>query len=82
MFRTYQSDIAGIPGMFGDGLSHWHGVSRALHSHWYHVTVERREDGRFVACVEMLNDEPRLVELLMSQDESLVVQEVQVVTPG
>lgn len=82
MFRTYQSDIAGIPGMFGDGLSHWHGVSRALHSHWYHVTVQRRQDGRFVAYEEMLNDEPRLVELLVSQDESLVVQEVQVVTPA
>ncbi|MBB3271338.1 hypothetical protein FHW75_002493 [Pseudomonas sp. OG7] len=30
----------------------------------------------------MLNDEPRLVELLLAQDESLVVQEVQVVTPA
>jgi len=30
----------------------------------------------------MLNDEPRLVELLVSQGESMVVQEVQVVTPG
>jgi hypothetical protein len=35
-----------------------------------------------VAYEEMLNDEPRLVELLISQSESVVVQEVQVVTPG
>lgn len=25
--------------MFGDGLLHWHGVSRALATHWYHVAV-------------------------------------------
>lgn len=31
---------------------------------------------------EFLNDEPRLVELLSSQDENLIVHEVQVVTPG
>ncbi len=35
-----------------------------------------------MAYEEMLNDEPRLVELLVAQDESLVVQEVQVVTPS
>ncbi len=30
----------------------------------------------------MLNDEPRLVELLISQSEGVIVQDVQVVTPG
>lgn len=30
----------------------------------------------------MVSDEPRLVELLIAQDESLLVQEVQVVTPA
>jgi hypothetical protein len=35
-----------------------------------------------VAYEEMVSDEPRLVELLIAQDESLVVQDVQVVTPG
>jgi hypothetical protein len=82
MFRSHQADLAGIPGMFGDGLMHWHGVSRALSTHWYHVSVQRLHEGQFRNYEEMLNDEPRLVELLMSQDESLVVQEVQVVTPG
>lgn len=82
MFRTHQSDIAGMPGMFGDGLMHWHGVSRAIATHWYHVSVQRLEDGQFRNHTEMLNDEPRLVELLLAQDESLVVQEVQVVTPA
>lgn len=82
MFRTHVNEIAGVPGMFGDGLTHWHGVSRALASHWFHVSVKRFHDGRFVAYEEMVNDEPRLVELLVAQDEELVVQEVQVVSPS
>ncbi|WP_411959034.1 hypothetical protein ACK56M_21355 [Pseudomonas sp. s4] len=81
MFRSNQADMAGIPGMFGDGLMHFHGVSRALATHWYHVSVKRRHEDRFVAYEEMLNDETRLVELLLAQDESLIVQEVQAVTP-
>ncbi len=75
-------DQAGPVGMFGDGLAHFHAVSRSLATHWYHVTLKRRYDGRFVAYEEMVSDEPRLVELLIAQDESMVVQDVQVVTPG
>ncbi|POF88339.1 hypothetical protein [Pseudomonas putida] len=82
MFRSHQADMAGIPGMFGDGLMHWHCVSRALATHWYHVSVQRFLDGQLRNCVEMPNDEARLVELLLAQDESLVVREVQAVTPG
>ncbi|WP_070094283.1 hypothetical protein [Pseudomonas monteilii] len=82
MFRSHQADMAGIPGMFGDGLMHWHGVSRALATHWYHVSVQRLHEGQFRNYEEMLNDESRLVELLVAQDETLVVQEVQAVTPG
>lgn len=82
MFRSHQADMAGIPGMFGDGLMHWHGVSRALATHWYHVSVQRLHEGQFRNYEEMLNDEMRLVELLVAQDESLVVQEVQAVTPS
>ncbi|WP_412481404.1 hypothetical protein [Pseudomonas asiatica] len=82
MFRSHQADMAGLPGMFGDGLMHWHGVSRALATHWYHVSVQRLHEGQFRNYEEMLNDEMRLVELLIAQDESLVVQEVQAVTPS
>lgn len=82
MFRSHQADMAGIPDMFGDGLMHWHGVSRALATHWYHVSVQRFHEGQFRNYEEMLNDEMRLVELLTAQDESLVVQEVQAVTPS
>ena len=82
MFRSHQADMAGIPGMFGDGLMHWHSVSRALATHWYHVSVQRFDDGQFRTHTEMPNDEARLVELLLAQDQSLIVREVQVVTPG
>lgn len=82
MFRISMQDQAGPVGMFGDGLAHFHAVSRSLATHWYHVSLKRRHEDRFVAYEEMLNDEPRLVELLIAQGESLVVQEVQVVTPG
>ncbi|MDI3248996.1 MULTISPECIES: hypothetical protein [unclassified Pseudomonas] len=82
MFRICMQDQAGPAGMFGDGLAHFHAVSRSLATHWYHVSLKRRHEGRFVAFEEMISDEPRLVELLIAQDENLVVQEVQVVTPG
>ncbi|CAB1401081.1 hypothetical protein [Pseudomonas fluorescens] len=82
MFRISMQDQSGPVGMFGDGLAHFHAVSRSLASHWYHVSLKRRHEGRLVAYEEMLNDEPRLVELLISQSESVIVQDVQVVTPG
>ncbi|MBD8575404.1 hypothetical protein IFU04_14225 [Pseudomonas syringae] len=82
MFRISMQDQAGPVGMFGDGLAHFHAVSRSLVTHWYHVSLKRRHEDRFVAYEEMLSDEPRLVELLISQNENVLVQEVQVVTPG
>ncbi|PSL92034.1 hypothetical protein [Pseudomonas sp. R9.37] len=82
MFRISMQDQAGPVGMFGDGLAHFHAVSRSLATHWFHVSLKRKHEGRFVAFEEMLNDEPRLVELLLAQGEDLVVQEVQVVSPS
>lgn len=82
MFRISMQDQAGPVGMFGDGLAHFHAMSRSLVTHWYHVSLKRKHQGRFMAYEEMINDEPRLVELLVSQDEAMVVQEVQVVTPA
>lgn len=81
MFRISTQDQAGPVGMFGDGLAHFHAVTRSLATHWYHVSLKRRLEDRFVASEELLNDEARLVELLIAQDESLIVQEVQAVTP-
>lgn len=68
MFRSHLADMAGIPGMFGDGLMHWHGVSRALATHWYHVSVQRFEDGQFRDQTEMPNDEARLVVLPLTEN--------------
>ena len=82
MFRTNTDDQVGFVGMFGDGQAHFHAVSRVLATHWYHVSIKRRHEDRFVSYEEFLNDEPHLVQLLRSQDEDLVVHEVQVVTPG
>ncbi|UZS72164.1 hypothetical protein OQB66_21850 [Pseudomonas syringae] len=82
MFRISMQDQAGPVGMFGDGLAHFHAVSRSLATHWYHVSLKRRHEERFVAYEEMVSDEPRLLELLITQDESLAVQDVQVVTPA
>ncbi|MGY3171382.1 hypothetical protein ACVWYU_000756 [Pseudomonas sp. TE12234] len=81
MFRTIDTEMAGIPGMFGEGLAHWHRVSRVLNTHWYHVAVKIRHEDRFVDTVEFLNDETRLHELVSSQSEDLVITEVQVQTP-
>jgi hypothetical protein len=81
MFRTSMEDQAGFVGMFGDGLAHWHSVSRGLPTHWYHVSIKRRHEDRFFPYEEFLNDEPRLVQLLCSQGEDLIIEEVQVVTP-
>ncbi|WP_191994399.1 hypothetical protein [Pseudomonas umsongensis] len=77
MFRTKIEDIEGVPGMFGEGLAHWHGISRALNIHWYHVCVKERLDGRFVSMIEFLNDETRLLEVLESQSEDYVITEIQ-----
>jgi hypothetical protein len=81
MFRTSTTDIAGVPGMFGDELTHWHGVSRVLASQWYHVIVKRRVEDRMFAHQEFLNDELRLKELLEGQGQDLEIIDVQVVTP-
>ncbi|MDR8364207.1 MULTISPECIES: hypothetical protein [Pseudomonas] len=81
MFRTQDVDLAGLPGMFGEGLTHWHAVSRSLATHWYHVGIKLRHEDRFISQVEMLNDETKLFELISTQGPDLVIDELQVVTP-
>lgn len=48
MFRTLDSDLIGVPGMFGEGVSHWNGVSRLLRTPWYHLTLSVENEGRLV----------------------------------
>lgn len=67
--------------MFGQGQSQWHSVSRLLRTHWYHVTVQAKHDGRATEVVLMLDSEPRLQQILIAQDTETIVTEVLVVTP-
>lgn len=81
MFRTDDSDMAGVPGMFGQGLAHWHVVSRVLHTHWYHVTGQISLDGRTSECSLMINDVHRLQQVLQAEVSDARITSVQVVTP-
>jgi hypothetical protein len=73
MFRTHTDEMAGLPGMFGEGLAHWHAVSRSLATHWYHVSIKQRYEDRLI--------ETKLFELISAQGPDLVIDELQVVSP-
>ena len=81
MFRTEDSDAIGVPGLFGEGLMHWQGVSRVIRSHWYHLTVRITEQGRSAEFTRMIEGEHRLQQLLVQQNAGEVIVDVQVVTP-
>lgn len=50
MFRTIDSDLIGVPGMFGEGVSNWRGVSRLLRTPWYHLTLSVEHQGAQRVC--------------------------------
>ncbi|MBB6158539.1 hypothetical protein HDC30_005797 [Pseudomonas sp. JAI115] len=74
--------MLGLPGMFGAGQYQWHQVSRVLRSHWYHVTIQAKHEGRITEAVLMIDSEPRLQQVLIAQDDETIITEVQVVTPA
>ena len=82
MFRTQDVDLIGIPGMFGEGVSQWHAVSRLLKTHWYHVTVRAKENGRSTELALMVDGEQKLQRMLVTQDEQAFITDIQVVTPS
>lgn len=82
MFRTQDADLIGIPGMFGDGVSQWHSVSRLLKTHWYHLTVRAVENGRSTELAFMVEGEQKLQHMLVAQDEHAFITDIQVVTPS
>ena len=82
MFRTHDSDMRGLPGMFGEGQYQWHQVSKVLRNHWYHVTVQAKYEDRISEAVLMIDSEPRLQQLLIAQDAETIITDVQVVTPA
>ena len=82
MFRTTESHRVGVPGMFNEGESMWHAITRYMETHYYHVTVEldgRERRGRYVL---MVDDERLLQRVLVTQSDDAYVKSVQVVTPG
>ena len=81
MFRTQDADMIGIPGMFGEGISQWHAVSRLLKTHWYHVTVRAEENGRSTELAFMVDGEQKLQGMLIAQDSQISITDIQVVTP-
>lgn len=72
MFRTHDADMLGLPGMFGEGQYQWHQVSKVLRNHWYHVTVQAKYEDRISEAVLMIDSEPRLQQLLISQDAETI----------
>ncbi|MEE4652411.1 hypothetical protein CU665_21555 [Pseudomonas syringae pv. actinidifoliorum] len=82
MFRTIDRDLVGIPGMFGEGVSQWRGVSRLLRTPWYHLTLSVENEGRLSECAAMIDDTRQLQEMLVSQGAGLVITEILAVTPS
>ncbi|MEE4340376.1 hypothetical protein V2J66_01985 [Pseudomonas alliivorans] len=82
MFRTQDSDLIGVPGIFGEGVAHWHSVSRILRTHWYHLTVRLTDQGRSTECVEMIEGEHSLQSMLVTQSDERDITDVQVMTPA
>ncbi|MEE5168804.1 hypothetical protein ALP63_101986 [Pseudomonas syringae pv. aceris] len=82
MFRTIDSDLIGVPGIFGQGVSHWRGVSRLLRTPWYHLTLSVVNEGRLSECSVMIDDTRQLQELLVNQGTDLAITEIMAVTPS
>lgn len=82
MFRTIDSDLIGVPGMFGQGVSQWRGVSRLLRTPWYHLTLSVENEGRLSECAVMIDDTRQLQEMLVSQGADLAITEIMAVTPS
>lgn len=82
MFRTLDRDLIGVPGMFGQGVSHWRGVSRLLRTPWYHLTLSVENEGRLSECSVMIDDTRQLQEMLVSQGTDLAITEIMAITPS
>ena len=82
MFRTLDNDLIGVPGMFGEGVSHWRGVSWLLRTPWYHLTLSVENEGRLSECAVMIDDTHQLQKMLVSQGADLAITEIMAVTPS
>jgi hypothetical protein len=81
MFGTDLIDRAGIVGMFGEGHAHWVKISRLIRTHWYHVDVKIRNEGRMTPLVLMAGDEAAFVDILRKRGPDFELTQVQAVIP-
>ncbi|WP_347912531.1 hypothetical protein [Pseudomonas grandcourensis] len=81
MFGTDLIDRAGIVGMFGEGHAHWVKISRLIRTHWYHVDVKIRNEGRMTSLVLMAGDEAAFVDILKKRGPDFELTQVQAVIP-
>lgn len=81
MFRTHDTNMVGLPGMFGEGQCQWRQVSRVFRTHWYHLTIQAKQEGRISEAALMVDTEHQLQQILIAQDEEITVTDVRVVTP-
>jgi hypothetical protein len=81
MFGTNLIDRAGIVGMFGEGHAHWVKISRLIRTHWYHVDVKVRNEGRMTSLVLMAGDEAAFVDILKKRGPDFELTQVQAVIP-
>lgn len=82
MFSTQESELIGVPGLFGDGRAHWHAVTRMLRTHWYHLSIRSEQDGRCTEFTLMVGSEHKLQECLISQDAEFAIVEVHAMIPA
>lgn len=82
MFSTQDSELVGVPGLFGDGRAHWQAVSRMLRTHWYHLAVRTEQDGRSTEFTLMVDTEHKLQECLISQDAEFAIIDIHAVIPA
>ena len=68
--------------MFGEGLAHWHAVTRMLRKHWFHLSVVMVGEGKGHEFELMVNDELKLQQVLQAQSDEVFVKQIQVVTPS
>ena len=82
MFRTYADAEIQFGEAFGLDCHLWRFIEHGLHQPWFYVTVAKiTEDGKYRDML-MLSDVFSLEGLVLSRDELVEVEEVQLVSPG
>jgi hypothetical protein len=57
----------------GEGKYQWHQVSKMFRNHWYRLTVQAETKARISEAVLMVDREPRLQQLPISEDAETII---------